>query len=87
MALQIYWGLSAAADAASSGLGVGGVAHAQAMVALQAAVLASSGGRLRWMVLNQQRTGNIQTEINFEIFLLDATFESESSNIVIITIS
>ena len=86
MALQIYWGLSAAADAAASGLGVGGAAHAQAMIALQAAVLASGGGRLRWMVLNQQRTGNVQTEINFEHFVSDATFDCEWSNSVLIIV-
>jgi hypothetical protein len=60
IACQIYWGLAAAADAAASGLGGGGAVHSQTLMTLQAALLGVGGGRLRWMILNQNRTGDVE---------------------------
>jgi hypothetical protein len=59
IASQIYWGLAAAADAAASGLSSGGSALALVVATLQAALLSMSGGRLRWMILNQHKTGDV----------------------------
>ena len=46
-----------------SGLAAGGASHARVLVALQAAVLAGSGSELRWMVLNQHRTGDLHPQV------------------------